>query len=280
MQLVMTGELPHSPPVLLAPPALSSVDSVRGDEAASSLLLDCVRKLMRVASKEEVVGVLMDAVRDLGGSIRSMNYQGPTTLDIDLSFGSGEPLLADADDPEINALLREVLPALVDDATLTIERIESTPTDDPHGVTDPLTGLGNWGFTLRVLDRMTPGDAVAIIDLENLQQINDYYSAETGDQALLSFARTLRRVARAGDAVSRVGGTEFVWLFRASTPTDADMALGRLRRTWEAERPQPVTFSAGVAPVSPSGGNEAYVQADLALQSARRTGTNHNVVGQ
>ena len=274
MQLATSGDLSHSPAGALGPTVLTSTD------APAELLLESVRTLMRVATKEEVVGVLMDAVRDLGGSITSKTYKTATTLEIDLSFGSGEALLADSDNPEINALLREVLPGLVDDALLTIERIESAPTDDPDGVTDPLTGLGNWSFTLRVLDRMMPGDAVALIDLENLKQINDFHSIATGDQVILSFARTLRRVARAGDAVSRVGGTEFVWLFRGSTPADAKMALERLRRTWETERPHPVTFSAGVSPVSTTGGNEAYVQADLALQSATRTGTNHTVIGQ
>jgi diguanylate cyclase (GGDEF)-like protein len=125
---------------------------------------------------------------------------------------------------------------------------------------------------------MAPGDAVAILDLENMKQINDYFSPATGDQVLLSFARTLRRVARAADAVGRVGGTEFVWLFRSATPTEAESALRRLRSTWEAERTQEVTFSAGVAAVTAAGPSEAYMYADGALEHAKRLGTNETYV--
>jgi diguanylate cyclase (GGDEF)-like protein len=240
------------------------------------MLLATVRKLMRVATNEEVVGALMDAVRDLGGSVTSIRTS--NTLDIDLSFGMGGPLLAEADRPEVLALLQDLLPPLVEDATLSIERIESSPLGDSGGVTDPLTGLGNWTFTLRVLERMAPGDAVAIIEIENLKQINNDFSPATGDQVLLSFARTLRRVARAADSVGRVGGTEFVWLFRNATPVEAESALRRLRSTWEVERPQFVTFSAGVAPVTASGPSEAYVYADGALENAKRVGTNETFV--
>jgi len=170
---------------------------------------------------------------------------------------------------------------LIDDARLAIERIDQSPVSDPSGVTDPLTGLGNWTFTLRVLERMSTGDVVAIIDLENLKHINDFFSPATGDQVILSFARTLRRVARAADAVGRVGGTEFVWLFRSATAIEAESALRRLRSTWEAERTQEeVTFSAGVAAVGAAGPSEAYMYADVALENARRIGPNTTFVSQ
>jgi diguanylate cyclase (GGDEF)-like protein len=262
----------------MPPPAPLTVTAGAVDEATSAMLLGTVRKLMRVVTTEEVVGAVMDAVRDMGGSVTPIRSAG--TLDIDLSFGMGGPLLASADRPEIYALMQDMLPALVDDAKLSIERIESSPVTDPAGVTDPLTGLGNWTFTLRVLERMTPGDAVAIIDLENLQQINDYFSPAMGDQVLLSYARTLRRVARAADSVGRVGGTEFVWLFRNATAVEAESAVRRLRSTWEAERQQEVTFAVGVAAVTAAGPSEAYIYAADALDNAKRGGSNQTFVNR
>lgn len=263
------------------PPPPGSMIATGADGSTSTLLLATVRTLMRVGTREEVVGALMDAVRDLGGSVTSSAHQGAMTINTDLSFGIGGPLLAFAEDAEVYAIMAEVLPPLVDDAQLAIERIESSPVSDPGGVTDPLTGLGNWTYTLRVLERMSTGDAVAIIELENLQHINDYYSPATGDQVLLSFARTLRRVARAADSVGRVGGTEFVWLFRNASPAEAESALHRLRSTWESERTQDeVTFSAGVAAVGAAGPSEAYMYADVALESARRVGQNTTFVHQ
>ena len=278
MQPPTSGQLLVAPRGALSSPASGMAGAVGVDAAISAMLLATVRTLMRVTTNEEVVGALMDAVRDMGGSVTSIRTS--SLLDIDLSFGVGGPLLAEADRPEVFALLQHTLPALVDDAKLSIERIERSPVTDPGGATDPLTGLGNWTFTLRVLERMAPGDAVAIIEIENLKQINDHFSPATGDQVLLSFARTLRRVARAADSVGRVGGTEFVWLFRNATPADAESALRRLRSTWEVERPQFVTFSAGVAAVTASGPSEAYVYADGALENAKRAGTNETFVNR
>jgi diguanylate cyclase (GGDEF)-like protein len=276
-----TGQLLQSPPVF-APPAPGSgalavppsVSEPAG-EPQPVVLLRAVRSLMRVTTREEVVGVLMDVVRDFGGSIASSPHHAPSVIDIDLSFGIGGPLLAHAESPAIDAALRNALPDLVEDARLAIERIDQSPVQDGGGTTDPLTGLGNWNFTLRALERMSPGDSVAIIDLENLKHINDFYSPASGDQVLLSFARTLRRVARAADSVGRVGGTEFTWLFRHCTAAEAESALRRLRSTWEAERSyEEVTFSAGVAGVTASGPSEAYMYADVALENAKRSGTN------
>jgi diguanylate cyclase (GGDEF)-like protein len=273
MQLPASGQLLVAPPGALPPPTPGPAGV---DVAISSMLLATVRTLMRVATAEEVVGSLMNAVRDMGGSVTTVRSS--ISLDLDLSFGMGGPLLPEADRPALLALMQELLPPLIEDARLSLERIQTSPLGDAGGVTDPLTGLGNWTFTLRVLERMAPGDAVAIIEIENLKQINDHFSPATGDQVLLSFARTLRRVARAADSVGRVGGTEFVWLFRNASPLEAESALRRLRSTWESERPHEVTFSAGVAPVTASGPSEAYVYADGALENAKRAGTNETFV--
>ena len=266
MQPLMSGQLLAVPP--------TTADGV--DEATSAMLLATVRRLMRVVTTEEVVGAVMDAVRDMGGSVTPR--RSAATLDFDLSFGIGGPLLAVADRPDVYALLLAAMPALVDDAKLSIERIENSPVLDPSGVTDPLTGLCNWALTLRALERMTPGDAVAIIDLENLQHINHFFSEATGDQILISFARTLRRVARGADTVGRVGGTEFVWLFRNASASGAESALRRLRGIWEAERSQEATFSAGLAAVTATGPTEAYMHADAALENAKRAGSNNTFV--
>ena len=274
MQPLMSGRLLAVPTTSTSPPVVDRAAAAGVDEATSAMLLSTVRSLMRVATTEEVVGAVMDAVRDMGGSVTPI--RSTTTLDFDLSFGMGGPLLADAGQPDVYALLEATMPALVDDAKLSIERIENSPVLDPCGVTDPLTGLGNWALTLRALERMTPGDAVAIIDLENLEHINHFFSEATGDQLLISFARTLRRVARGADAVGRVGGTEFVWLFRSATPPEAESALRRLRGIWEAERSQDeATFSAGVAAVTATGPTEAYMHADAALENAKRAGPNN-----
>lgn len=259
---------------------LTSADTVGTDDSTAVLLLAAVRRLMRVTSEEEVVGVLMDAVRDLGGTVISAHHQRSSTLAIDLSFGIGEPMLADVPDPAMYSRLRYALQSLVDDAGLAIERIALAPEVDPKNATDVLTGLGNWNATMQALSRMVPGDAIALFELENLKHINDYFGPPTGDQVILSFARTVRRAARTADSVGRVGGTEFVWLLGGSSLVGAESALARLRSMWEQDRPHPVTYAAGLALVGAAGPNEAYMHADVAVQNAKNSGTNQTMVSR
>ena len=89
---------PPGPPLRPPPGQLLRRQALAGvDAAISSMLLATVRKLMRVATAEEVVGLLMDAVRDMGGSVTPI--RSASALDIDLSFGMGGPLLPRRTDP-------------------------------------------------------------------------------------------------------------------------------------------------------------------------------------
>ncbi|MCU1395462.1 MAG: hypothetical protein JWM34_3890 [Ilumatobacteraceae bacterium] len=259
---------------------LTGSSHVVTDDGTAPLLLAAVRRLIRVTSEEEVVGVLIDAVRDLGGTVISAQHRRASTLPIDLSFGIGEPLLADVADPVSHRRLQQHLQALRDDAALAIARVALENNVDDVNATDPLTGLGNWNATMQALGRLVPGDAIALFELENLKQINDYYGVETGDQVILGFARTVRRAARAADSVGRVGGTEFVWLLRGSTLIGAESALARLRDLWSQDRPYPVTYAAGLALVGQSGPNEGYMYADLAVQNAKRAGVSQTMVSR
>ena len=123
MQPLMSGQLLTAPPGVLPPPVPGATPAAGVDASTAAMLLATVRNLMRVTTSEEVVGAVMDAVRDMGGSVTTIRT--PRTLDIDLSFGIGGLLLAEAEQPEVYALLQDALPALVDDAKLSIERIES-----------------------------------------------------------------------------------------------------------------------------------------------------------
>ena len=51
---------------------------------------------------------------------------------------------------------------------------------------------------------------VLMIDIDRFKKINDTYGHQTGDDVLAQVARTLRRVARGEDRVSRWGGEEFL----------------------------------------------------------------------
>jgi diguanylate cyclase (GGDEF)-like protein len=84
---------------------------------------------------------------------------------------------------------------------------------------DPLTGLPNRTMlqdriehALAEAQRHRLTIAVLLLDLDGFKEINDRNGHEVGDQVLVSLAQRLRRTVRAGDAVARMGGDEFVIL--------------------------------------------------------------------
>ncbi len=92
--------------------------------------------------------------------------------------------------------------------------------DDPGAMTDPLTGAGS----LRVLEREVAagirGSAVAHIDLDRFDAINDRHGHAVGDEVLRAVADRLAAILRPTDLVIRVGGDEFVLVIRAVSEHD------------------------------------------------------------
>ncbi|MFL5327519.1 MAG: GGDEF domain-containing protein [Gemmataceae bacterium] len=79
--------------------------------------------------------------------------------------------------------------------------------------TDALTGLLNRrAFDSLITDpAATPAPGcVAMLDLDNLKQLNDEHGHAVGDAALRTVARALQSRTRLGDLVFRMGGDEFL----------------------------------------------------------------------
>jgi diguanylate cyclase len=108
-------------------------------------------------------------------------------------------------------------------------------------LTDPLTGLANRRATMAALDDEVAagnGFAVALIDLDGFKQVNDNMGHHMGDQLLCAIGERLSDAADAGDEVGRLGGDEFIALFRNVTnegecSARANAMLGALCRPLE-----------------------------------------------
>lgn len=237
------------------------------------VLLDSTRMLLRVDSAEQAVGVLMGAVTQLGGSTVPAAKAPADALPVDISLGEADPVLPLA--PPGSAArsnLERLLPALVEDARTAADRTRRLARLSGQVDTDPLTGLGNRRALSRHRAAVLGQDSVAILDLDHFKRVNDTAGHDGGDRVLVAFSRALRQHLRSTDLPYRLGGEEFLVVMAGTPPEAVLTALQHLRQKWEAERPLPVTFSAGVAAVEHGDLDTALLAADGALYSAKQAG--------
>ena len=88
-----------------------------------------------------------------------------------------------------------------------------------HSLTDELTGLPNHAAFLRQLDaeigrarRYGFSLALALIDIDDMKNMNAHYGQAAGDTVLRTYAHQIMSQFRAYDLVARYGGDEFVVL--------------------------------------------------------------------
>ncbi len=154
---------------------------------------------------------------------------------------------------------------------------------------DELTGLYNRREGLRRLneywgaaERSDRPLACMMIDVDHFKQCNDRYGHDVGDAVLRETSHVLKRSARAGDTVFRVGGEEFVVLCPGSPAVEAAEGAERLRIAVESNQIKrsgfviSVNVSVGVAEknsdtLTP---DDLLRVADEALYGAKRAGRN------
>ncbi|PYS83141.1 MAG: hypothetical protein DMF67_10205 [Acidobacteria bacterium] len=158
---------------------------------------------------------------------------------------------------------------------------------------DPLTeALNRHAFhTLLSRDgcgREGTSGCVAVIDLDDLKQINDTFGHAAGDRAIRAVAHAVRLVVRADDLLFRWGGDEFLVLMFGMPESKARQRLdslnGRLAHTplGEAHAPAPLSVSHGLARFETFGQlQHAIEEADGAMyegKQARKAGAHPSQV--
>jgi len=231
--------------------------------------LHATRALLWIETPADVAAVVLELVHALGGEVVAARTAGGGALPVDVSFGEGEPMLPAAPPASVSQLLLErYIPGLVRDAHRALELAERSSRLAEDAAIDPLTGLSNRRMLGRTLSRLGPEDTVIMIDLDHFKAVNDTLGHAEGDRVLRTLGKTLGGCVRAAEVVGRYGGEEFVVVLR--TP-QADAFLDRLRTAWTEARPQPITFSAGVAPAAPDP-DRALEAADRAMYRAKQGG--------
>lgn len=153
-------------------------------------------------------------------------------------------------------------------------------------LTDELTGLLNRRGALQRIESGPPNAlcTIAIVDSDNLKQVNDEYGHSTGDEYLRAIAGRLARAVAGDDIVARWGGDEF--LFVVCQPME--QAVHILERARAAIVDDIINTSSARIPASVSIGaaewhagqplDEVLHQADAALYRAKNEGRNQLVL--
>jgi diguanylate cyclase (GGDEF)-like protein len=147
---------------------------------------------------------------------------------------------------------------------------------------DRLTGLLNRRGWDDVVDRhfgprapAARSRVVALIDLDQLKQVNDALGHDSGDALLCSAAEGLRQTFTDGGVVSRLGGDEFAVLVVDRSEGAVDEMLAGMRSASGSDG----AFSAGVVTVTAGDSpGDVMRRADLALYEAKTTGRNRTCI--
>ncbi|HLZ36956.1 MAG TPA: EAL domain-containing protein [Mycobacteriales bacterium] len=169
-------------------------------------------------------------------------------------------------DVAVRSLLGDpVLDGLVVTVRDVTERCELEAQLAERALRDALTGLANRALFLQHVDAALARArrdrrlvTVVCLDLDDFTVVNESLGHAAGDRVLVAIAERLRRVARGGDVVARLGGDAFALLLETESEAEADLVVGRLFEELRAvvalgERDVLVRATAGVESTRPGG---------------------------
>ncbi|OAN11656.1 diguanylate cyclase [Photobacterium jeanii] len=160
--------------------------------------------------------------------------------------------------------------------------------------TDFLTGLHNRQGLIPIYQneaarsrRYLRDFSMALIDIDNLKEINDRYGLKAGDKVLMMLAKCLKDNCRKADHVARIGGEEYCLLLPETDIKQAEELATRLREaleTWSLELDNgeiiQVTISIGLTQIEYQDFSYDYIKADSALMRAKSWGKNQIAVSE
>jgi len=131
----------------------------------------------------------------------------------------------------------------------------------------------------RQLQQKTPGQYLAMIDIDNFKKVNDRFGHDIGDEVLKRVAVHIK-ASMAGYEFARLGGEEFAVFFQGLEQVAAEHQVAALcRRVREDLGAHPVTISIGLARVDSADTlTMALVKADQALYEAKYSGKDRFVL--
>ena len=282
------------------------------DEEAKTCVETCEQQVIRarryLVEREdelrEVIAVLADGLEELTGESNAFNAR---------LLGESDSLNRLGDIGDIRELKRQIAEHVgslrravqekqkQDEASQAklsrqVKRLQLSLNEaQTEAATDGLTGVANRRSFDRALPRWVSQAtesgkpfALAMLDVDNMKQINDTYGHQIGDRVLLAVGQRLAQGLRRTDLAVRYGGDEFALLFGEMTLVQAEKRMSELVKDVAAARYDyedagvvrevRFTLSCGVVEYASSESVEDVLRrADEALYEAKRAGRNRVV---
>ena len=152
--------------------------------------------------------------------------------------------------------------------------------------TDPLTEIFSRRYIYDImpviigeLKRHNRSMAIMFIDCDNFKKVNDEFGHAAGDAVLRVVAMTIMETIRVGDIPVRLGGDEFIVIFREINDRNLSHVVQRCVEALNKEmncREWPITFSVGVVEfdIPPENIDDAINYGDQLMYRAKREGKN------
>lgn len=118
---------------------------------------------------------------------------------------------------------------------------------------------------------------LCLFDLDNFKSINDTYGHQVGDEQLVDAVNATKKVVGDDSVVSRIGGEEFIVLFRGKTDLQAVLFAEKIRLELEklSSKDERTTGSFGVIRYELNDNRKsAFVRVDQCLYHSKNNGKN------
>lgn len=247
----------------IAPPA--------NEESSEALdaILGATGDLLWVKSADVARRISVELLKRLGLATATPETNPTQVIEIDLSFGAGDPLKAQRpQDPVLSALLDEQLPRFVaaGQRSLHLTAGENLMVDELS--IDPETGLATGDEASKLVGRLGPEDVVVVLEIDPPVPGSKVAAKPS---VLTAFARMLRTEIRTRDRSARLENGRFMVVIMGGVEQDPLMVLDRIKKAWVDVRKGTETFSAGYA-VAGEKAKFALVAAGHALLRAQGSG--------
>jgi diguanylate cyclase (GGDEF)-like protein len=179
----------------------------------------------------------------------------------------------------------ELAQRFADAATIAIENARAREELRELGRRDELTGLLNRrgfnGLLAEALEAVAVSPvSLVLVDLDEFKSVNDMHGHVTGDEVLVSVARTIERSVGDSGAVCRIGGDEFAVILRDTKVVGATVAAAMVQAALDTlaipvpggEVRQKASFGvAGTDALSSPDAEHLLREADRAMYATKRS---------